>query len=72
LVTEINGVNFSGKVQSEKGDYRDFYRNVYHAIVNNKPLDVTAAHARNIIRVIELSIQSSEERRTVNCKGAFV
>ena len=72
LVTEINGVNFSGKVQSEKGDYRDFYRNVYHAIVNNKPLDVTAAHARNIIRVIELSIQSSEERRTVDCKGAFV
>jgi len=72
LVTEINGVNFSGKVQSEKGDYRDFYRNVYDAIVHNKALDVTAAHARNIIRVIELSIQSSEERRTVDCKGAFV
>lgn len=72
LVTEINGVNFSGKVQSEKGDYRDFYRNVYDAIVHNKSLDVTAAHARNIIRVIELSIQSSEERRTVDCKGAFV
>lgn len=72
LVTEINGINFSGKIQSEKGDYRDFYRNVYDAIVNNKPLDVTAAHARNIIRVIELAMQSSEERRTVDCNGMFV
>lgn len=72
LVTEMNGVNFSGKVQSEKGDYRDFYRNIYDAITGSKPLDVTAEHARNIIRVIELSIQSNDERRTVDCSGEFV
>ncbi len=72
LVTEMNGINFSGKVQSEKGDYRDFYRNVYNAIADNKPLDVTAEHARNIIRVIELAMQSNDERRTVDCAGQFI
>ncbi|MEP6682224.1 MAG: Gfo/Idh/MocA family oxidoreductase, partial [Parafilimonas sp.] len=72
LVTEINGVHFSGKVQSEVGDYRGYYENVYNAIVDNTPLDVTAEHARNIIRVIELAMQSNDERRTVNCAGEFV
>jgi predicted dehydrogenase len=72
LVTEINGINFSGKIQSEVGDYRGFYANVRDAILNNTPLDVTAEHARNIIRVIELAMQSSNERRTIDCSGEFI
>ena len=72
LVTEVNGVQFSGKIQSEMGDYRDYYANVYAAIADNKPLDVTAEHARNIIRVIELAMQSNAERRTIDCEGEFL
>jgi scyllo-inositol 2-dehydrogenase (NADP+) len=72
LVTEVNGIKFTGKVQSETGDYRGYYANVYDAIVNNKPLDVTAEHARNIIRVIELAVQSNAERRTIDCNGEFL
>jgi predicted dehydrogenase len=72
LVTEINGVHFSGKVQSEAGDYRGYYANVYNAIVDNTPLDVTAEHARNIIRVIELAVQSNDEKRTIDCNGEFI
>lgn len=72
LVTEINGVYFSGKIQSEVGDYRGYYANVYNAIVDNRPLDVTAEHARNIIRVIELAMQSNDEKRTISCEGEFV
>ena len=72
LVTEVNGVQFSGKIQSEVGDYRGYYANVYAAIADNKPLDVTAEHARNIIRVIELAMQSNAERRTIDCEGEFV
>ena len=72
LVTEVNGINFSGKVQSEVGDYRGYYANVYAAIADNKPLDVTAGHARNIIRVIELAMQSNNEKRTIDCEGEFV
>ncbi len=72
LVTVINGVNFSGKIQSERGDYRDYYRNVYNAIIDNKQLDVTAEHARNIIRVIELAEKSSTEKRTIDCENEFI
>ncbi len=72
LVTEIDGMNFSGKIQTDVGDYRDFYQNIYNAIVHNKPLDITAEHARNIIRVIELAIQSNNEKRTIDCKGEFI
>ena len=72
LVTEISGVKFSGKIQSEVGDYRGYYANVRDAIIDNVPLDVTAEHARNIIRVIELAIQSSNERRTIDCSNEFI
>jgi predicted dehydrogenase len=72
LVTEIKGINFSGKVQSETGDYRGYYANVYAAIADGKPLDVTAKHARNIIRVIELATQSNNEKRTIDCSGEFI
>jgi predicted dehydrogenase len=72
LVTEINGLNFSGKIQSEIGDYRGYYANVRDAIADNKPLDVTAEHARNIIRVIELATQSHNEKRTIDCSNQFV
>jgi len=72
LVTEINGLKFSGKIESETGDYRDYYANVRDAISDNKTLDVTAEHARNIIRVIELAIQSNDERRTIDCSGEFI
>ena len=72
LVTEINGINFSGKIQSEAGDYRGYYANVRDAIINNAALDVTAEHARNIIRVIELAIQSNDEKRTIDCSNEFI
>jgi scyllo-inositol 2-dehydrogenase (NADP+) len=72
LFTELNGTTFSGKVQSEPGDYRDYYRNIYNAIINGAALDVTAVHAYNIIRVIELAVQSNEERRTVDCTNEFM
>jgi predicted dehydrogenase len=72
LVAEINGINFSGKLQSEIGDYRGYYANIYAAIVDGKALDVTPQHARNIIRVIELAIQSNAEKRTVDCSNKFV
>ena len=72
LFTELNGTTFSGKVQSEPGDYRDYYRNIYNAIINATALDVTAVHAYNIIRLIELAVQSNEERRTVDCTNEFM
>ena len=72
LVTEHNGVTISGKIKSETGDYRDYYMNVYAAIVDNKALDITPEHARNIIRIIEIAMQSNHEKRTIDCINEFI
>ncbi|HEU4609182.1 MAG TPA: Gfo/Idh/MocA family oxidoreductase, partial [Chitinophagaceae bacterium] len=59
---------FRGKVKSEAGNYRGFYQNVYDALTGKEPLAVLPEHARNTIRVIELAMQSNEEKRTISCE----
>lgn len=63
--TEIDGINIKGKVQSERGDYREFYKNVYKAIVNGEELEVKAKDVRNTIRLIELAIESNQNKKIV-------
>lgn len=58
--TEVNDVHIIGKVESEVGDYREFYKNVYKAVLRVEPLEVTADQARNTIRIIELAEQSNK------------
>ena len=57
--TEVNGVHIIGKVESETGNYRDFYRNIYKTILGEELLAVTPDEARNTIRIIELAEQSN-------------
>jgi len=52
-------------VESERGDYPAFYRNVYEAVLGRQPLAVKPEEARNVIRVVEMAEQSWRERRTV-------
>ncbi|MHC2992135.1 oxidoreductase, partial [Pontibacter sp. HJ8] len=66
LDTDYNGLRLVGKVQSETGDYRGFYENVYKAIRGEEELVVKPEQARNTIRVIELAMQSSKEKRTLS------
>ena len=63
--TELNGQHFVGKIESEKGDYAAYYRNVYHTILGEDDLIVTPLQARNTIRIIELAMQSEKEKRTI-------
>ena len=63
--TEFNGVEFRGKVKSEAGNYMAFYQNVYKAIIGEEELIVKPEQARNMIRVIELAMQSNDEKRTL-------
>lgn len=66
LNTEIDDQHFVGKIESEKGDYSAFYRNIYNSIIGEEQLIVTPVQARNNIRIIELAIQSQMERRTID------
>lgn len=63
--TEVNGVHLIGKVESELGDYRALYKNVYQAILGKEELIVTAEQARNTIRIIELAEKSNTENKWV-------
>ena len=66
LNTEIDSQHFVGKIESEKGDYTAFYQNVYNTIIGKEKLMVTPLQARNNIRIIELAMQSQQEKRTID------
>lgn len=65
ICTTANGVEIDGKIKSEKGDYREYYLNIYDAIANKAALIVTPEQARNTIRLIEYAVESNQERRTI-------
>ena len=64
--TEYNGVHIVGNIESEKGNYAEFYDNVRKTILGLEQLIVTPLQSRNTIRIIELAIQSQNEKRTVD------
>jgi predicted dehydrogenase len=66
--TDVNGVEFRGKVKSEAGDYRGFYQNIYKTLIGEEELAVKPEQARNTIRIVELAMQSNEEKRTIACE----
>jgi scyllo-inositol 2-dehydrogenase (NADP+) len=66
--TETNGLHIIGKIESELGDYREFYKNVYMSILGEEKPRVTSLEARNTIRIIELVMQSNAEQQWVEFK----
>ncbi|MGV3504705.1 MAG: oxidoreductase [Adhaeribacter sp.] len=65
LNTDYQDQHLVARIESEPGDYRGFYANVYEAIAGDAALAVTAGQARDVIRLIELARQSSAEKRTL-------
>lgn len=63
--TEMEGLHITGTIESESGDYRELYRNIYLALTEDQVLAVTAQQARDTIRIIELAEQSSREKRWI-------
>lgn len=65
IYTTVNGVNIAGKLESEKGDYRQFYKNIYRAISQGEALEITSLEAKNTIKIIELCQKSDSEKSWV-------
>ncbi|SFE06272.1 scyllo-inositol 2-dehydrogenase (NADP+) [Paenibacillus catalpae] len=65
LTLTVDGQAVTSKVPTQQGSYERFYEGMYQAITDNKPVPVDAADAMNTIRVIELAIQSSREKRVL-------
>ena len=52
-------------IQSEKGNYGDYYNAMYEAIRNDKPVPVSAEDGLNVIKIIEAAFKSSNEKKVV-------
>lgn len=64
----LNTIDERKVYKSLRGDYRDYYRNVYAALVNGEALAVTAQDGLNVIKIIEAAMKSNEEKRRVEIK----
>jgi scyllo-inositol 2-dehydrogenase (NADP+) len=61
----FKGEGLLGTLRTIPGNYLAFYDNVYGAIRNNQPLQVTAEQARDVIRIIEAAYKSSREGQVI-------
>ena len=69
LNTEINGEVVRKVVPSRRGDYAEYYRNIYKTIAEGADLQETPEHGFNTIRIIELALESSKAKKTLDCTG---
>lgn len=65
LKADYKGVKISGKIESEQGDYKEYFINLRDAINGKAELAVKAEEAREVMRIIELAFQSSKEKKTI-------
>lgn len=62
---KLNTLDEERTVESVSGDYRQFYTNIYNAILGTESLKVTPEQARDVIKVIKLAQKSNQERRVI-------
>lgn len=66
LHTEIDGKTIKEKVSTLQGNYYDYFDGVYQSIVNDLPEPVTAQDGVNVMRIIEATFQSNEQKKVIN------
>jgi scyllo-inositol 2-dehydrogenase (NADP+) len=66
LHTTIDGAVTRKYIPSLQGNYSDYYEGIYQSIVNEAPLPVTAAEAKQVIQIIESAFRSSKEKRVID------
>lgn len=65
LHTEKDGRVIREYVQSERGNYADYYNGIYEAIRDNKDVPVSAEDGLKVIKIIEAAYKSSNEKRVI-------
>ena len=69
LHTEIEGKVTREYIQSERGNYADYYTGIYEAIRNHEPVPVAAEDGLRVVQIIEAAYKSSNEKRVVEIQG---
>src|SRR6185436_10893267 len=65
LHTEKDGKLIKEYIQSERGNYGDYYDGVYDAIRNNKDVPVSGEDGMKVIQVIEAATRSNKEKMVI-------
>ena len=63
--TQVNGLDFYGKIPSITASYMSFYDMVYKRIRENIPFPIKPEQAYHTIRIIELAIESSQQKKSI-------
>ena len=66
LHTEKGGEIIRKYIQSEQGNYNEYYDGIYQAIRNDTLLPVTAEEGLNVIKIIEAAYQSNNTKCVVD------
>ena len=67
--TSVDGRIIRESYPSLSGDYGDYYRNLFQAIREGRPLTETPEHGHDVIKMIELAYQSSDSRSWIPVEG---
>jgi scyllo-inositol 2-dehydrogenase (NADP+) len=65
LHTEKEGKEIREYIPSERGNYLDYYEDMYQAIRHNKPVPVLANDALDVIRIIEAAFESNDKKKVI-------
>ncbi|MDB5231810.1 MAG: oxidoreductase [Chitinophagaceae bacterium] len=65
LHTEVNGEVKRVFIESERGNYGDYYDGILEAIRNDKPVPVSAEEALQVIRIIKAAFESNEKKKVI-------
>lgn len=66
LHAEKDGVVVREKVPTLQGNYFEFYNKVYDALINEKPMPVTAQDGVNVMCIIDAAFKSNNDRKVVD------
>jgi predicted dehydrogenase len=69
LHTEVNGRLIRENYPSQKGNFGDFYKNLYETITQGKPVKEKPEHGYNTIKIIELAFESHKKNCSIPCSG---
>lgn len=65
LNVDVKGVNIKGNVETEAGNYLAFYDNLYNAIRLGEPIAVKPEQAMQVIRILEVCLESYRLQKTI-------
>ncbi|MCL3780542.1 oxidoreductase [Prolixibacteraceae bacterium JC049] len=66
LVTEINGLDYHGKLETKSGDYTDYYRELALCLRGERENPVPAEQALETIKILNAAVESYLKRKTVD------